>query len=788
MSDRIMIPDSLLNQIAEPFFCVSAQKQMLASNRKFRGLFGATLNLNWHQVIGRILDNWLDNQQTRYFVANVQDKHGRSRKCAVKSWTESCPDKVWFFRVEVEPVPSEVRPTLPKSLEVMANAIDGYAFIDVEGYYQKVSDGFANMLGYESNELIGQHYEVTKLEEFSVDDHLLLKELQTKDVVGPKDQYLRHRQNDAVPVSIYLSVTRGVAAQITGYWVLVRSLVRLKELEKSADVLEARYKYLFENSLDGIARADVETGFITNCNDAFCILTGYGSEELTSLKISNLSTKEWMQQKYPEVEEEIKSFGYTGLYEKEIVNQNGDLVPVTLRNFAEYDQDNNVVAIWALTRDNRENLQLIQQLRESEEKYRSIFECSLDAIGFFTIEGECVEFNDAYPKMLGYEADEIRQINYYDHIYGDRKDIEPLILEQLARQGYTEVIEKELIHKDGHRVPVSLRASAMKNPDGEVIGAWMLVRDISQSRAVLNNLKHSQQILEQTGRLARVGGWEYDTESQRVILTKEVYRILGLSNQFSPTIENALDMFSDDSKQEIRASVEVALMLATPFDVEVEFLGFKTSRWLRLTGQVRQDPGGRQYIVGALQDVTEYKNIQRQLSDNQNQLQYLAFHDSLTGLPNQTLVLDRLEHAFHRIARRRGSLSILLINVNELHKITDIYGHSIGDEYFKTLSDRLIKLKRLEDTLGRCNQNQLILLAENCNKHDADILAGKIINQMQIPVAVPGYNIQTTVQIAKLVFPEDQVEPSDVFDMADRMITEGKRRGANQVVNVEDVL
>ncbi len=784
MSGSFLIPQTVLDQIEDPYFCCNLQGEVIACNKSFKKIFNGGNQQQWIEVIQNACHGAL-NQPLTISAINAE---GKSLHWLVEVKQDQSTDQQLYFLRCREAETTDYHGQTPEQMDLMAAGLDGFSFTDREGVFRKVSTGFASLFGYEASELLGRHFtEISGPMSFERQEQIR-KALYTEGSIGPLEKDYFHKSGRLIPVMCHIFASKNANGSVEGSWAMIRSIAHVRDLEKTAESSKTKYQYLFDNSLDGISRASIGDSMITDCNDAFCELTGYTRDEIVGAKtIEDLSTRDWVENRLPKIKETIIETGLVEIHEKDLVSKDGQSIPVTMRSFAEYNENGKITAIWTLTRDNRKQRQLIEDLSISETRFRSMFDHSLDSIAFFG-DSDCCEFaNQAYCDMLGYSLEELRQLEYKNYTNKGWEEVDEQLSQQLKERGYTDVFEKEYIHKDGRIIPVSLRASSVKDPTGKSEGAWLIIRDISRSQSTLNKLQHSQQILEQTGRLARVGGWELDINTQAVTLTKEVFRILGLSNQFEPSMDVLMDMFSEDSRQEIRASIEVALMLSTPFDIETEYLGFKTSRWIRLTGRVRKDQRQRQYIVGAIQDITEYKKIQEQLSENRSQLEHLAFHDSLTGLPNKTLLEDRLRHAIYRMNRRKGDLSFLLIDVDGFKKINDSYGHSIGDQFLIQISKRLIGLKRQEDTLSRLDGDEFVLLAENCGRVDAMTLANKILDEIARPVELGDLVLSSSASIGLVVIPQDTESFELIFEFADKSITAAKQKGLNQIVTAQEV-
>ncbi len=177
--------------------------------------------------------------------------------------------------------------------------------------------------------------------------------------------------------------------------------------------------------------------------------------------------------------------------------------------------------------------------------------------------------------------------------------------------------------------------------------------------------------------------------------------------------------------------------------------------------------------VGMATDITELKR-------SQSELQYLAHHDQLTGLPNRLLLGARLEHAL-RQARRRGTAGALLfIDLDRFKNINDSLGHPVGDSLLRTAAERLKNCVRDEDTVARLSGDEFTLLVENIeNTQTAITVAEKVLYAFREPFSMEGHDITVTPSIGVSIFPRDGDDIDSLLRNADSAMYEAKGQGRN---------
>ncbi len=163
--------------------------------------------------------------------------------------------------------------------------------------------------------------------------------------------------------------------------------------------------------------------------------------------------------------------------------------------------------------------------------------------------------------------------------------------------------------------------------------------------------------------------------------------------------------------------------------------------------------------------------------------QQQALHDALTGLPNRTLLLDRLQHAVRRSRRSAKNCAVLFIDLDRLKVVNDTYGHAAGDELLIAASRRLNALIRPGDTLGRLSGDEFVLLCEDLdNPTQATTIAERLLTALARPfvLSMIEMDITASIGIAPAGGASDNQSPEQLLDDADSAMYQAKRRGGNR--------
>ncbi len=169
-------------------------------------------------------------------------------------------------------------------------------------------------------------------------------------------------------------------------------------------------------------------------------------------------------------------------------------------------------------------------------------------------------------------------------------------------------------------------------------------------------------------------------------------------------------------------------------------------------------------------------------------LAYRASHDPLTGLPNRTLFLDRLEHALGRARRSRRMLAVMFLDLDDFKLVNDTRGHDVGDLLLVGLTPRLSAALRPGDTIGRFGGDEFVVLCEELSEDsDALVIAERIEQACSSPVVIGDYEHAVSVSIGiVLVADPETVSPSELLRHADAAMYRAKAVGKGRIELFDD--
>jgi diguanylate cyclase (GGDEF)-like protein len=178
-------------------------------------------------------------------------------------------------------------------------------------------------------------------------------------------------------------------------------------------------------------------------------------------------------------------------------------------------------------------------------------------------------------------------------------------------------------------------------------------------------------------------------------------------------------------------------------------------------------------VIGTLQDITERKQAEETI-------QYQAYHDLLTGLPNRDQLLVRLRLEVVQHEKNRKKLAVLHVDLDRFRTINDTLGHAVGDKVIKAVTERLRELVRRNDTLSRIGSDEfVILLADLARIEEAAMFTQRLLTSMRRPFTVDEHELYTTVSVGISVYPGDGHTAEMLLKNADIAVSSVKDWGRN---------
>jgi PAS domain S-box-containing protein len=323
------------------------------------------------------------------------------------------------------------------------------------------------------------------------------------------------------------------------------------------------------------------------------------------------------------------------------------------------DSAGNVSAGMLVVQDVTERREAQQEVRESEAKFRMLAENLAEIVWMTT--GDAEEFvyvNPAFEEVWEMDREDLYEepLSFLDAVHRDDRDRVRTAFSELPDDDFDE--EFRIHQPDGELRWVHARGTRIYDPDSDMVRVVGIGEDVTQRVERERELERALDLLERTQRIADVGGWEIDVDTNDVFWTDYVFELLEVDGEEEPSLDQAIDMYHEEDRPLVEEAVEQALTAGEPLDVEVRLRTAASGdvRWLRLQGVPETVDGETVSLRGAAQDVTERKQRERRLeeliekleasNERLEQFAYAASHDLQEPLRMVSSYLQLIENRY----------------------------------------------------------------------------------------------------------------------------------------------
>jgi diguanylate cyclase (GGDEF)-like protein/PAS domain S-box-containing protein len=358
--------------------------------------------------------------------------------------------------------------------------------------------------------------------------------------------------------------------------------------------------------------------------------------------------------------------------------------------------------------------------------------------------------------------------SFLDCIHPDDKD--------LVDRSYRESLQAHSRYEVAHRIVcrdssirwVMERGSHFHDGDGNPLRSIGTVQDISESVRIEEERKRWQVV--------------YDNSIEGVMITDAQSRIVDVNPSFTAitgfTREQALGrtpamLRSARHDEAFYKSIWDSIRSSGRWQGEIWNAhrdGLERPMWLGITA-VTDNAGAVSSYIGIFSDISELKQTQMQL-------ERLASHDTLTDLPNRTLIADRLRHAMEHSLRQGSSLAVLFIDLDGFKNINDTLGHAIGDRLLVAVARRLGDRMRHSDSVGRLGGDEFLIVLEQVReREDVARISTSVINELMRPFDVDEHTLFAGASIGIAMYPGDGLTAQELIRNADTAMYRAKQDG-----------
>ncbi len=516
---------------------------------------------------------------------------------------------------------------------------------------------------------------------------------------------------------------------------------RAQATELAMQVSEERFRKLFDDGPLGMATVSSNFHFLT-ANAAFCRMLGYTEAELQALTFPEITAPEYVASDIEQVNKllrgEISDYHTEKRYlPKDQSVRWGAIIVSAIR-----DAGGAFAHLLVMVEDITEKKQAEAALRESEEKFRTIFENVQDIYYQTDMQGIITEISPSISRYSGYSREElIGQSSTIVYITpSDRERFHAVI----QAQGEVTDYELRLHTKDQRPVIVSANAHLRYDAAHTPIGIEGTLRDITERKLEQEALWLLIERFDLAARAARLGVWDWEIREDRLTCDDLLFDLYGRKREEMAftSYHDWLSVIYPDDIASTASAMREALYGRKNLDIEYRVvLPDGAIRHLAAYAHVVHDAEGQPLrMTGINYDVTERKRQEEELlasrlelekgnhrlTEANAMLEHLASTDALTDAWNRRHFEQSVKVEMGRAQRYNHPLSLLMFDIDHFKQVNDVYGHQSGDQILSVIANLVRANIRESDSLTRWGGEEFIVLTPELAIDDAARLGEKL--------------------------------------------------------------
>ncbi|MCF8033422.1 MAG: PAS domain S-box protein [Desulfarculaceae bacterium] len=278
--------------------------------------------------------------------------------------------------------------------------------------------------------------------------------------------------------------------------------------------------------------------------------------------------------------------------------------------------------------EGEKTLKIEKALKVSEEKFRLNFDHSSIGMIMTGIDGTLLNVNDHFCQMLGYTYEELTGLNFNNITHPDDRETSSKTVEQLlSGKVISAQFEKRYLHKNGETIWCSISTKLLKDNQNDIHHFITTAQNITEKKRLEEELFRSQKDLQKSQRMAKLGSWRLDVETNEVYWTEELYRMYGFDpNLPPPPYTEHMKLFTPESWELLSTSLAKTVETGVPYELELEMVKPDGSNgWMWVLGEAIKDENGKTVeLWGAARDITEGYLANQALKESEAMLANMA--------------------------------------------------------------------------------------------------------------------------------------------------------------------
>ncbi|MEG3753168.1 EAL domain-containing protein [Psychromonas arctica] len=503
------------------------------------------------------------------------------------------------------------------------------------------------------------------------------------------------------------------------------------------------------------------TDFIcTEWNRAAEVIFGYSGDEALGRNIMDLIVA-------PELKDEFTShysllFKHLGgtFFRGANITKNGDVIYCNWHNTLILDNQNNITGVATLIKD-------ITEDKRNQDTLDRFFKLPMNLHVILDFEGYVIKVNNGWAELLGFSAEELTGTCILDKIHPDDRVKTMSEIQRIGNGGEVYSFENRYCTKNGEKRVIAWSSTA--SMDDQLIYAIGI--DITDRRVDEDKLKLAAGVFTHAKEAIVIS----DDKNNIIDINEAFTNLSGYSEAEAIGKRNNI-LKSGMHDREFYQAMRDSITSKGYWSGEIwnkHKNGSVIPQLLTISTVYDRNSNVKNYIA-LYTDITDLKNQQKQL-------EHIAHYDVLTGLPNRSLLADRLRQAMIHCDMNGKSLAVVFLDLDGFKVVNDSYGHSTGDQLLVEAASLIQGSMRSGDTLARFGGDEFVAVFANLEKaEDCEPLLEGMLAALDQPVAIDNTLLKVSASMGVTIYPHDGVSADQLLRHADQAMYSAKQEGKNR--------
>lgn len=408
------------------------------------------------------------------------------------------------------------------------------------------------------------------------------------------------------------------------------------------------------------------------------------------------------------------------------------------------------------------------QLEESKSHYQSLFEHNTDAVFTIDLAGKIIAGNAAVEEMSGYELTELLGSELLGHL---------IIKDHIQ---FTDLLD-QVIHKPAEDFRISFIAKSGKNIgclakltpimiENEAVGIYAILKNMTELDKMIGKYVESENRFRIIAEYAHDAIILLNTEGEAVYASPSCKTVYGYKQEEVMAMPIYHGVHPEDVP-ELKEKFNQSILTGQPCKMQLRIL-HKSRGWIwseMLGTPVFDDHQNFIHKVLIIRDIEQQK-------DYQKKLEYFAYHDPLTGLPNRRLLNERISEELEK----GKAFAVMILDIDDFKSINDVWGHEVGDNVIREFGNRLSKTPEDGDMAARLGGDEFVVLLKETKTAEQVAEAANIIrHSIAKPFQLAKETLTITTSIGVALAPFEEATVSSLLKKADAALYDAKKSGKN---------